>query len=438
MSSLSCKLVPFFLYSLMDMSVYIIVIMTYKRFYAVCRPLPAFASQKDRKKRLQYLDLIVGLLLCCAVNSHFVYTHSVRNGEPLFNDDSFEFNQSLFKYEFQIDPETKSSIEDLFKFQHSEMERKDRESELICIETIWPEFYEKYWIYIDASIYSFFPSLLLMIFNVSIIHSLFRPTADTRLLKQSKKYFYTRKRAIPSTIKAVLVRYPIKSREQNEKNQINFPLKSQRNVLKASNLNDINNVELYKVNGQLDSGELENDKPSSISLKKISSRLRVNKTSNSQSSNIRITIMLIGLNISFCLFSMPVVILQIYYYSTISDINRSLKKLSNYTIESLSWTLSTSNLLAATKPNLISNIVDISFSSNNYSDTIDRLDMLRGLSEILQFFNHSSNFFLYSFTGKAFRSACRRLFMNNYRFLKNIRCFCKRRNEKTKSQLEFD
>ena len=439
MSSLSCKLVPFFLYSFMDMSVFIIVVMTYKRFYAVCRPLQArveisrlHASEKNKKKRIEYLDLIIGFGLCLLINSHFVYTHSVRNGEPLFKDyENFEFNQSLFKHGFQIDTEIKNSIEDLFKHQSVEMERKGRESELICIEIIWPEFYEKYWIYIDATIYSFFPSILLMIFNISIIRSLFQPTADTRLLKQSKKYFNSRKSlgSTHDTIKLVLVRYPVREMDKND--QINFPLKCQRqksNVSRKFDSEDLNNVELYKEKNQFD---LETEKSSAILFKQKSNRLRVNKTTHFHSSNIRITIMLIGLNVSFCLFSMPVVILQIYYYTTISDINRSLKKLSNYTLESLSWTFSTSILSSSTKPNT----VDISIGSNYYSDTIDRIELLQAIAELLQFLNHSSNFFLYSFTGKAFRIACKRLFMNYYRSLKN--CFCREKNNKTKFQKEF-
>lgn len=47
-SIISCKLVPFLMYTLADLSVFIIVIMTAERFYAVWRPLKANKMAKKR------------------------------------------------------------------------------------------------------------------------------------------------------------------------------------------------------------------------------------------------------------------------------------------------------------------------------------------------------------------------------------------------------
>lgn len=45
-SILTCKLIPFLMYTLADLSVFIIVIMTAERFYAVWKPLQANKANK--------------------------------------------------------------------------------------------------------------------------------------------------------------------------------------------------------------------------------------------------------------------------------------------------------------------------------------------------------------------------------------------------------
>ena len=151
--------------------------------------------------------------------------------------------------------------------------------------------------------------------------------------------------------------------------------------------------------------------------------------------------MLIVLNVSFCLFSMPVVILQIVYYSMASDISNSLKSLSNFTLDSLFLTLSiTPNYLTVTKPysHVVPEFVDITSSSHQYSSKIDTLDILKAVAELLQFLNHSSNFFLYCFTGKAFRKETKRLILKWFRFLKNVKCFCNKRSKNSKFHIQYD
>ena len=70
-------------------------------------------------------------------------------------------------------------------FANKELNFSNRQTEEIaCVDTIWHEFYEKYWLYIDASIYSFIPSILLIIFNVSIIRRLFKAAEENLKLKK--------------------------------------------------------------------------------------------------------------------------------------------------------------------------------------------------------------------------------------------------------------
>lgn len=59
--------------------------------------------------------------------------------------------------------------------------------EQVCIDVIWHKFYEKYWVFIDATIYSFAPLILLTIFNIAIIRYLFKAADESLKLKENSK-----------------------------------------------------------------------------------------------------------------------------------------------------------------------------------------------------------------------------------------------------------
>lgn len=54
---------------------------------------------------------------------------------------------------------------------------------------VWHEFYEKYWVFIDATIYSFAPLVLLTVFNIAIIRYLFKAADESLKLKENNKSF---------------------------------------------------------------------------------------------------------------------------------------------------------------------------------------------------------------------------------------------------------
>jgi hypothetical protein len=56
----------------------------------------------------------------------------------------------------------------------------------ICVYVAWIEFYENFWIYIDASIYSFIPFILITLFNVLIISLLNKADAKSVGLREQK------------------------------------------------------------------------------------------------------------------------------------------------------------------------------------------------------------------------------------------------------------
>ena len=103
--------------------------------------------------------------------------------------------------------------------------------------------------------------------------------------------------------------------------------------------------------------------------------------------------MLITINISFCLLSMPMSILQIFYYNNPSNLALDSKAMA-------------------------------SKEEKEHSESLlDIIDLLHAIAEFLQFVNHSSNFFLYSLSGKTFRNQTKRFIINKFilvkKFLKN-------------------
>ena len=134
-----CKSTLFLYYSLADYSVYIIIIMTFERFYGVWRPVQANKSTKNN-----YI-LFIALIFCLLVNSHLAFTHTMVTQ---YVNSTVEANNSACEY------------------------------------VIWNEFYETYWIYIDATIYSFMPFCILTILNTLIFTCLKKAETNNQTANQ--------------------------------------------------------------------------------------------------------------------------------------------------------------------------------------------------------------------------------------------------------------
>ena len=126
-------------------SVTIIVILTADKLYAVSSPFKAF-ERKFAKKKLSIIAFLA-LLVCCLINSHFLYS------------------LNIFPMNLSSNTINKNNTQNFTK---------------ICTNNKWKSFYANYWIYIDASVYSFLPFTLITIFNTLII---------IRLVKEEKKSF---------------------------------------------------------------------------------------------------------------------------------------------------------------------------------------------------------------------------------------------------------
>jgi hypothetical protein len=151
-SIIACKLIPFLFYSFADYSVYIIVLMTIERFYAVWKP---FKAKQMNKKRLFRFNILIGCLFCCLVNFHFLITHSLVYQPNFINNN----NNNNIDYSYLKSNESVHNFEEANK----------KNENYICEYHLWKEFYDYYWIYIDASVYSFVPSFLIITFNILII-----------------------------------------------------------------------------------------------------------------------------------------------------------------------------------------------------------------------------------------------------------------------------
>lgn len=332
LSMLNCKFVPFLFYTFADWSVFVIVIMTAERLYAVWKPLKAVKINR----KLQFkVSIMASACLSCFINSHFLLTHSV----------------------------IKARKEALNEIRN---ETDDGKFEPICIDTFWHEFYQSYWIYIDALIYSFVPFCLLSLFNILIVKYLFKAADDSfQLLEEN---FFRKK---PTRSMLVGPNCP-----QNRSFGVQF-----------SNLR--HSLEIILSNGK--------------KAKKI--REKINFLQPNRKLNRRIAFMLFTLNISFLIFSMPMVVMQIIYFTVPQFFDNNFEPMLEQNL---------------TTPFVIISDVPVN------EDTIAKFDLIKAIAELLQYLNHSTNFFLYSISGKTFRNETRKFFSQ---FL-NFFCFLKKRKLK--------
>jgi len=126
-----CKSTLFLFYSMADFSVFIIVIMTAERFYGVWRPV-----QANKTTDKNNLILILVFLFCCLVNLHLIFTHTMVKHNDYTTNTTININKTNFN---------------------------------VCEYVYLSEFYEQFWVYIDATIYSFIPFIVLTILNILII-----------------------------------------------------------------------------------------------------------------------------------------------------------------------------------------------------------------------------------------------------------------------------
>ena len=116
-SLLMCKIFPFYTYTMLDYSIGIIVIMTGKKLFAVLFPMRANNTKFNRNDIIIALSLLV---VYGAINSHLLF--------------------SLTLVEINLNVNLSNNTDSY-----------------VCTTDKWLNFYDYYWFYIDATIYSFLP-----------------------------------------------------------------------------------------------------------------------------------------------------------------------------------------------------------------------------------------------------------------------------------------
>jgi hypothetical protein len=305
-SVISCKLVPFLFYTLADYSVFIIVIMTAE----TCVDLWKKRRNNTSKSFQNYL--LIGFFACLIINSHFILTHNLLVTQNDFSDYNEDLNELTLNASSLIlsDP-----------------------NQNVCIYVIWKEFYEKYWIYLDASIYSFIPFVFISIFNLLIVCSL-----------------------------------------TNTKNC--FSNNTTENITITTNSSQPQRLNNY---------------------------------------NTHLISILITINISFCVLSIPMVILQIVYYLYVSK-----KTINEQSISSLISLINNQNSEMYSSLFITADLKTILKSQEKNKTTDEFVDLLHVIAELLQYLNHGSNFVLCLLTSNHFKKETKLFLISIYSSVKKM------------------
>jgi hypothetical protein len=296
LSSALCKISTFFISSMLDFSVALIVIMTAERLYAVVYPFEARKSLLNKNKKIMVISL--AFVFCQIVNIHFLFSHSL----------------------------IKTSFENMTINNGNFSEKLHTSSHKFCSFMIWNAFYSNYWIYINSVVYSFLPFMLLTGFNVSIFFC----------IKKAKEQRVT--------LSQPVVKYSNSSKMPKKETVIDDYISQSIRRLAVIHANTSCAAIVIKLDHTGES--------------------KVNTERNILAS------MFLN-NICFCLFTTPIVILQIINENTIK--NQLVSKTEHY---------------------------------NNV------FDLLKSIAEVLQYLNHSINFFLYCLCGTTYRAETKRLISN--------------------------
>ena len=287
--------------------------MTADKLFAVTRPLKCHQSKFNKKRSVTFLCL--AFVFCFLINAHFLYTHSIIHKNEILRN-----NKTRFSY--------------------------------ACNNNKWNTFYNFYWPYIDATVYSFLPFILLCILNPLILAYIVKASKLRSTLME------THECVGGSTVSFSKNRNTIVSTLDTEKNKIDTHLSVFYSAVDRKNL--IKKIEIDETSNR-------------FSLKPKS----INQDQLRNVNNMRFTLMMILVNVSFCIMTMPIMGLQI-------------KQQFDYENEAKTF--------------------DLSFTLNNQNNTFQqdmknfgRLDQLKAIAEILQYMNHGINFLLYCISGHTFR-----------------------------------
>ena len=370
LSTPACKIFPFLIYTMLDFSVIIIVIMTSERFFAVSRPLKV--TQRFNKKKSS-IFVLLGFIICATINSHFLFTHSIIGDDYL-------------NYSFQnVSNETLVLLSSNNTFFENLKETNNLVTTM-CSYVKWNTFYESYWPFIDAVIYSFLPFILLSFFNVSIIGFLKKAENDSSMLRKHKAPLFDNITSDDSPIKNSFRKSSEIGLFSNNRQMSRNSSISSRKISTIVKYDKINQTCIFTTTT-----------PNKSSFLKKTLRFSEKKR-NYKGINKRLTLMLFLINISFCVLSMPMAVLQIiHYYKS----NLYYNNINEYQTLSFGFTNKTAN-----SSDFFDYYTNNDYNNDQYNNNgnyTTYFNLLLAIAELLQYLNHSSNFFFYCLSGKTFR-----------------------------------
>jgi hypothetical protein len=167
-STYGCKFLSLLFYTVSDVSVWLVCMMSADRCIAVARPLHASSICTVRRARICVLILVLCIIL---INIHFMFTHYLS----IENDCTYHERYEVFSRQ------------------------------------IWP--------WIDAAVYSALPFILLLTMNLIIVHSLFQARRSTsnlqihqsQLTRQKNKLSTSMSRKLTTMLLAVTVFFLLSS-----------------------------------------------------------------------------------------------------------------------------------------------------------------------------------------------------------------------------------
>ena len=234
--------------------------MTAEKLFAISCPFQAYQSKLDWKK--SSITATIAFIFCALINSHFIFTHSLISMNDSLNSvliDIHNINNNLT---------LKDSIFDEINNKTS------TKHDLFCSYIRWNGFYNNYWPYIDAFIYSFIPFTVLSIFNILIVRRMIKIKGERSKLMETRRSSFV---------------YSQSGVFEESSNTRRFSRSSKKSCT----------LEIIEANNNI----LKKSSKSNSELNRIKSLKRQHVPK------------LFIINLFFCLVSTSVVILGIYYYN---------------------------------------------------------------------------------------------------------------------------
>jgi hypothetical protein len=339
-SNLACKILSLLLYATLHFSVWAVVIMTIERFIAVALPLQASHLCTVKRAKLSTIGL---MLIILSINLHFLFTHGLVN-----------------------------------RNNHLGCQAKNEAFE---------NFMNKIWPWIDASIYSFIPLTLLIIFNILIIYNLLKASKNINKFCDTSNIRNTASSNF-MTITSARNSECLINRIDKKRITVSF---SERRFQFLSIFCSCLDEDKHK-------GQRANNRGSSIDSNNAKRNFKFKKNKYSEDSS--------ALRLSTSLPAAETRHLMQINSTNSNNTSTTLmtkQQQQQQAQQSASSRRLTIMLLFVSLTFFITSTPIVTLQTIELAGLVQNTTYIKGFFLVLQYLNHSANFFLYAVTGKTFR-----------------------------------